>query len=208
MCLIFDLDILKGGKLILHEFGKEAGFTSINEFIDMIRNMPMSDENYYGKHIANFKGVQFQWNVDFPAVSGQCPKCKKTITGFTIESRNCNGQNCNFNNLTLTNLPKKWFWAQFKCIDVIGDKEEHVLMANHEFSKQIIKKLTTSRICNVNDYIKHTHNGADFANLMQQQKFVKITTDCSVSVIRKKISNQPIGSENLVIQVDSKKETK
>ena len=94
----------------------------------------------------------------------------------------------------------------FRCIDRNGDNCEHTLMGSQAFCQKIIRKLTASRICNVNDYIKYTENGVDFANLLKQQQKIKIVENCCISIIRRKNSRGGFGSENLVLQIDLPKQ--
>ena len=83
------IDEINSKKIKWYKCGKQEDIKGVNDFFNYIRQLPESDKHFNDNHAINVKGLEIEWQYDFPIISGKCNKCQTTVTGLNNGNQFC-----------------------------------------------------------------------------------------------------------------------
>ena len=169
-------------------------FKTVSQFIKHVQNVNQGLNN---RHVFYIKGLQIEWDVKYPFISGVCNSCCKYVNGFEICKGTCWNKKCN-NKLSIETITNKWISARFKCCDINNDSFKFEAISSHTFGINAIKKCTKSQISSITTYLQLKKDNFKLWKILRNRR--SIVMNAKIIVTFKKLRD--LKSHKIKIQID------
>ena len=171
--------------------------SSLKQLLAKVNSLNQSDKAFLDEHCIQLQGVRIELMKNYYFISGKCNKCNRIVNGYNIQRQLCPNTECS-NVLKLEEMKEKWFFAKFRCVNVNQDDDSVYAMGTHLFTTLAIKKMTQSRICNINEYAKLTKNNILLHSILRKIHPIIM----NVIIIAYKKQNKTTGKYQTLLKID------